>query len=70
MLYLEKSILAVFLLSMTSAFAQFKGAPKKTLLWCGPKIGINVSNFYADTNTLYNQYKVFVDSISEQFMPR
>ena len=55
---LKKIILPVLLLAGTTALAQLKGAPKTTVLWFGPKVGMNVSSFYSDTSTAYNQFKV------------
>ena len=55
---LRKITLLVLSLTASNAFAQMKGAAKQTRLWAGPRIGMNVSNFYTDSANLYNQFKV------------
>ncbi len=62
------TLLAILLLTASTSFAQMKGGAKKMRLWAGPRIGMNVSNFYSDSAHLYNQVKVsFMGGASVNF---
>ena len=67
-LLIRKSILLIFLLASAAAFSQMRGGAKQTLFWAGPKIGMNISNFYSDSTNPYNQYKIdFMGGASVNF---